>query len=467
MGVSKGVQVYAYIAATGCQVEFCVPKNTIVRNQLNQWSNDHLEVDSHNINGPFNYVGRFSFRVTRDGEELTSQWVNINTATGNLENGTMNSLAHTPSIVTDRIVITYGFYDAGSGKVGLPSSDQCYVTVTLNCSNWMGTLAPTGSSQADKPFSHFVLPAAHDVGMNSMQNTDTILQHSPDQLLKLLALSVPLIGTVFGTWAQGLSSDIIYGLAITQKDSLASMLAVGARYFEFRPAHLHKYILPLNIIPDKLYFMHACIPGMAYEQFLQDTVYFLSTHPSEIIVVQLRQDGVLSGCEPPSDSELQTYLDNALKSVNNSIAHGTLHDMRNLTTAQLRSQQKRLILFPATDVYSTYTDAGNATLNGDSIIAEYEKMNPDTEKGKALTNIQCQATASNIKEVLQYSVVASNASTSCLMATKAICDTKTLPWIRKNALEKLPAEQLTVIMNDFIDGATVDTAVELSRERLG
>ena len=110
--------------------------------------------------------------------------------------------------------------------------------------------------------------------------------------------------------------------------------------------------------------------------------------------------------------------------------------------------------------------AANATLNGDSIIAAYEKLEPEQQKGHALTNLQCQATASEITDVLVYSVTSPKASTSCLMSTKAICDTKTLPWIRENTLGRLQAEELVVMMNDFIDGATVDVAVELSKKRL-
>ena len=44
---------------------------------------------------------------------------------------------------------------------------------------------------------------------------------------------------------------------------------------------------------------------------------------------------------------------------------------------------------------------------------------------------------------------------------------KTLPWIRANALGYLQADKNIVIMNDFIDGATTDTSIGSSRQRLG
>jgi hypothetical protein len=81
-------------------------------------------------------------------------------------------------------------------------------------------------------------------------------------------------------------------LAITQKDTLPNVLSIGARYFEFRPAYLHNAIRAGHPIPDELYFSHSAIPGMQYDEFLHDTVEFLIQHPEEIVVVQLRWDGV-------------------------------------------------------------------------------------------------------------------------------------------------------------------------------
>ena len=81
--------------------------------------------------------------------------------------------------------------------------------------------------------------------------------------------------------------------------------------------------------------------------------------------------------------------------------------------------------------------------------------------------VQCQATASNIPKAVVYSVLEAGASTSCLLATKPICDSKTLPWVKNNALRACGNNDLVVVMNDFFDGATADVAMELSRQRLG
>jgi hypothetical protein len=465
---SKGVQCYSYIAAPGCQIEFDVPGANVVRNRLSTYCSDHLEVDKSKIHGVFNFTGTFSFKVTQNGNQIAYESVNINALTGDLQAGTLKTMENQTSIVANDVIVSYGFYDAGPGIAGLPSSHQCYVTVTPNYCNWMGQVAPPGSAQASKPFSKFFLPAAHDIGMNSMQSADVVITSSAlvDCLMKINPIFAKITGTMAHDAVMAIAPNIIRGLAITQKDSLTTILGIGARYFEFRPAYLYKAIRSTSAIPDKLYFSHSAIPGMAYEQFLHDTVQFLVAHPSEIIVVQLRWDGVPADCAHPSDQDLADYLNAALAGSNGQLTAGSLDDMRNLTIEQLREQRKRLILFANVDSYSTYTDDGNATLTGDGIVTEFQKVSPTVQANHAFTNLQCQATATNIPDAVAYSVVAANADSSVLLATKPICDSKTLPWVIANGGTLVDTE-LVVVMNDFFDGATADVAIEWSRKRLG
>ncbi|KAH8764019.1 PLC-like phosphodiesterase [Hyaloscypha finlandica] len=436
---SKGVQCYSYIAVPGCEIVFSVPGTKLPKTQLRVFSSDHLEVDKKNIKGPFNFSGIFSFRVTQNGNQITFQDVGINVLTGDNDSGSMKTMGNQTSVVTNDVIVTYGFYDAGPGTAGLPSSDQCW----------------------------FFLPAVHDVGMNSMQNSNAVISSSA--LVDVLVQLSPVFGKIAGMMSHdavmAIAPNIVQGLAITQKDTLPTMLSIGARYFEFRPAFLHKVIRPNHPIPDELYFSHSAIPGMAYAQFLHDVVAFLVAHPAEIVVTQLRWDGVPADCARPSDVDLANYLNRALADSHGSVVAGNEDDMRNLTIDQLREQRKRLILFANSDSFSTYTDPGNATLNGDSIIAEFEKISPQSQAGKPFTNLQCQATATNIRDAVVYSVLAAGADSSCLMATKPICDSKTLPWITANA-GRLVDGQLVVAMNDFFDGATADVAIEWSRRRL-
>ena len=74
---------------------------------------------------------------------------------------------------------------------------------------------------------------------------------------------------------------------------------------------------------------------MAYDAFLTDLVSFLVSRPTEIIVVQLRWDGVPNECARPSDQEQREYLDAALKPTNGSLLAGNLDDLRNKSIGQL------------------------------------------------------------------------------------------------------------------------------------
>ncbi|KAK4149930.1 PLC-like phosphodiesterase [Chaetomidium leptoderma] len=470
---SKGVHTFTYIAVPGCSIELSVPGQRRTISELNRFSDIALEVETSAIQSFFDKRGRFTFKVFRHGHQITEQWIDVNAITGNASGGTMESIANTPSIFHgDDLVISYGLYEAGKGHDLLPNRHQCYVTVTPNYSNWIRDVAPPGSDLENKPFTRLVLPAAHDVGMNSMASCEAVFGRLGGAVVSTLINDNRILGKL----ADKLSADaialiapnIVFGLAITQKDSLDAILRIGARYFEFRPAHLHSALIPSGALPDRLYFQHSAIPGMAYDAFLRDVVAFLRAHPDEIVVVQLRWDGVPDDvCAKPSRDEKRRYLDEALQQADGGIVAGNLEDMRRLSIGQLRRERKRLIMLDSVDSLSTYTDEGNATLNGDSILEALPRMlTADNQRGKAFVNIQCQATPSNITKAVVYSILESSVTTSCLLATKGLCDSKTLPWCRDNVLRACDLDRLVVMMNDWIDGATSHVAVELSRQRL-
>ena len=469
---SKGVNAYTYISVPGCSIELSVPGQTVTISDLNRFSNTALEVEAFAIKSFFDKRGRFTFKVFLHGNQITEQWIDVNAITGNASGGTMESIANTHTIFHDDKCISYGLYEAGEGHNLLPSRHQCYITVTPSFANWIGSVAPPGSDLENRPFSRLVLPAAHDGGMNSMDSCNAVFQRVGGAVVGTLIndnrILTQLADKVSHDAIALIAPNIVFSLAITQKDSLDSMLQVGTRYFEFRPAHLHRSLIPTGALPDRLYFQHSAIPGMAYDAFLRDIVGFLRAHPTEIVVVQLRWDGVPEACAKPSDDEKRQYLDEALRQANGEIVAGNLDDMKRSSIGQLRRDRKRLIMLDSVDSLSTYTDEGNATLNGDSIVEALPRMlTADNQRGKAFVNIQCQATASNIPKAVVYSVLEASVTTSVLLATKGVCDSKILPWCRDNVLRTCELDQLVVMMNDFIDGGTADVAVQLSRQRLG
>jgi hypothetical protein len=259
--------------------------------------------------------------------------------------------------------------------------------------------------------------------------------------------------------------DIIYGLAITQKDTIPAMLALGARYFEFRPASLMPIFQDVSPVPNKPHFEHACIPGLAFDDFLDQQTHFLDTHPTEIVTIHIRWDNIVSQCRKPTMPEISAYLDAACSRASTTLTWGG-SECFSQPIDTLRESGKRLIVLIEAPKYDSWTATAYATLQAKPILAQFESMTTAGQESTDLTILQCQATSQSIKEVLVYSVMASNASTSCLTSTKGALDRETLPWIRNNVMERLQAEKLLVVMNDFIDGATTDTVVESSRRRL-
>jgi len=304
-----------------------------------------------------------------------------------------------------------------------------------------------------------------------MESTDLALQGAGTSFIAQGLQMIPIVGgIVSGLLSLGVTSslvsNIIYGLAITQKESLEDMLAIGARYFEFRPGRFPPGVRAATSLGDHFYYMHACIPGIRYDEFLARTLVFLQQHPNEIVVVQLRGDGILGQIEQPSQQDKDRILADEVQRVGGGITVGNSSDMQSMTIDQLREQGRRLIVLDGVDQYSSYDDNAYSTLDGDTIVNALNGMSAEKQRGKAFTLLQCQATATNKGDALRYSIVSSNASTSLLMSSKAVCDMKTHPWLWDNVREKFTEEQLVVLMNDFFDGATADLARELSEERL-
>jgi hypothetical protein len=466
---SKGILCFTYLAVDGVEVEYSVPNQNVKQAAQHDFAIDHLEVDKKNL-GTFSVTGKFEFVVRREDRELTRQWVSVNALTGKLSDGTINSMDQTPSIFAEDLVITYGFYDAGPGHAGLPKQHQCYVTVTRNYENWMRDTIPQDADISDRPFSRMVLPSSHDIGMNSMATSLALLKNAGTGVIKeVLGRELPHVFDVLNKVGDGavnrIAPDIIRALAITQKDSLDTILKIGARYFEFRPAKCHRQMQRVSPLEDTWYFQHGAIPGMLYRQFLVDVIQFLQDHGDEIVVVQNRWDGVPGDCPRPNDDEMREVLDDVLR--DKDLQVGDEGDMRGKSIRDLRNEKKRLIVLQNVGQVSNYDDVANATLTGDSMVDKLNGMAGNPPSGHAITLLQCQATSTNIRDVIIASVVDSDVSTSPILATKPVCDNKILPLLRGDTGRNLTREDgVMVVMNDFFDGGTADVAIGMCRDRL-
>ncbi|KAG0259914.1 hypothetical protein BGZ95_004548 [Linnemannia exigua] len=466
---SKGISIYSYISVEGYEVEFTVPAASILNTSNDNFTPKNLEIDSSHIPG-FHFVGRFQWSVLLHGQVVASAYNNINSMTGKISGGTMTATVDFVPITTDNAIITYGFYAAGRGSVGLPCRHQCYVTICSKDNiSWMGAVAPPGSPAAQKPFSRFVLAAPHDNGMNSMTSCNAFFTAANADIVSDMKEHLPCL-RFFDHLPDHLLlrrlPNIVYGVAITQKKEIPLMLHLGARYFEFRPAKLLPIIRKVSSLPDKYYFQHSCIPGLAFDEFLSQQVTFLDDNPTEFVVIHIRWDGIVSKCERPSLQVIEDMLNEACsQTTQHSLTWGG-RDCFAQSIDSLRESDTRLICVINAEKYDSWTAKAYATLTPEPILERFEAMNTVGQEGTDLTILQCQATSQSIKEVLVYSVLSAHAATSCLTSTKAHLDAQTLPWIRKNALDRLQADKTIVVMNDFIDGATTDTAIQLSRRRL-
>ena len=89
---SKGIAVYSYISVEGYTVEFAVPTVSVTNTAADNFTSKDLEVESSNLEGRFNFTGRFEWKVhDQHGTVVGTAFNNINSMTGNLDGGSMTS----------------------------------------------------------------------------------------------------------------------------------------------------------------------------------------------------------------------------------------------------------------------------------------------------------------------------------------------------------------------------------------
>lgn len=93
----------------------------------------------------------------------------------------------------------------------------------------MGIVAPNNTAAAKQPFSTFVLAAAHDAGMNTMDGIRIVTGGTVLPIF-LAGLSVLLPIPGIASLLHSKASNIMVDLAMTQKDSFTSMLDNGVRW---------------------------------------------------------------------------------------------------------------------------------------------------------------------------------------------------------------------------------------------
>ncbi|KAJ7576128.1 PLC-like phosphodiesterase [Mycena floridula] len=429
--VSKGISFYTYISKSipKASVEFFVPGQESTVTSANNFARSKV---------------------------ITEQYNNINSFTGNLKGGTMTDIMSTPMVITTDHIVSFGFYDAGVALEDITGRHQSWVCVTKNQSKWMEDLAPVASDAAKKAFSKFLLPGAHDSGMNTMDTIKALTAAAiPSNLKKDLGSLIAALPEADATLEK--LNNILLAFGITQKESITNMLKLGVRYFDFRPAGLHSLWKSSD---EGIYHTHGFLPGMSITKFLNEIVSFLTDNTNEIIVVRISRDGISSGCKIPEMATLDDLYKAAIK--DSGIVIGDASSLEK-SIETLRTNKERLIILNGGSKADSYNEAAYTTLTAEPIITCFELM---SNISQTITVLQCQGTPTLIGLVQAYAVAYANSATSPLMETKARFDLRTLPWVLNHAVKKFSADHNLIIMNDFIDGATCDVAIQLSEERL-
>lgn len=116
--------------------------------------------------------GSFSFSTTTHTPQSFTQSINFVTGSAS---GPLDTLMNTPSIIGADSALSYGMFDAGTGKgTGLTNQDQIYAYLTGPQRGWMGALASANPAVRQAPFASFVLPGAHDAGMFDLTQVDIL-----------------------------------------------------------------------------------------------------------------------------------------------------------------------------------------------------------------------------------------------------------------------------------------------------
>lgn len=150
---------------------------------------------------------------------------------------------------------------------------------------------------------------------------------------------------------------VLANISNTQKDTITSQLNIGIRFFDMRPGWCFHDVIHTK--RDLMHHQHAIVPGCTYEDFLTQIFDFLATHPSEIVVVELKDDGfviredrfredklVVHNMVPSVEElekEMQHARDAAKEPGAKEIVVAGPADM-NKTIGQLIQEKRRLIL---------------------------------------------------------------------------------------------------------------------------
>lgn len=510
--VSEGYEIEIKKADAGKKDNPDVVK-TIVGHSPLQISKESHDIDSALTS--FMYEGKFQFIARKNGQELFERSIRVNSITGNIDIEDIANLK-IPSRVEQNYSLSFGLYDSDSGTASLipdaiktlskfsldtkkwiddvqneiksgklkvsqlTNRHQFYATLTPNMKQWQKEIFDEYKAKHGKlddlPFSKLFLPGSHDAGMY--------------------------------TYLPGPISDF----ANTQRDTTLKQLELGSRYFDFRPGKIrpdykkafeeiiqkrdsftdyYKNVLDyyknlfmtfsatvMQPFVGEIRHIHAFIPGDTFQNFISEIISFLEANQSEIVVVQLANDGFMSSTmiETPNKSQLLSEIQDLLN--NTTIKIGDKANLKESVQKILDADKRLIILFREDDaqLVDTYTD-DYASYDSQIVIDNFNRINFSDEKDKDYFKFQHQLTANGVFGAMLRVVTSIpgrfslnplepvNIFLSPLWSTKPGCDQRSYEWLLKN-LNYTSRQVLMVGINDFYDNAFTQVAKTISKMRL-
>ncbi|TWP53699.1 hypothetical protein FKR81_02780 [Lentzea tibetensis] len=402
----------------------------------------HLEVDSGGLSI---FESSKEVRLTVEAEgEVVGYTQLIDTRWPKLNDGPFSNTYTTPSgifqTIGGRIGVSYGFGD-NSGHDGV--SSVVYVTVTPEYSGWMGQLVAAHPELADRPFSDIVLPGAHNAGMTQPGGQAV---HEVNVLRDNDVLPLPKIIPNFV--ARDLIATATINSAFTQKDDLETMLALGIRFFDFRPG-----VFQGN---PTLRHVHNVVPGQGLLRFLQTLLQWLRDHPTEIAVVKLSNSGV-DAAALPAEGAVERCVQDAFRTA--VVDRGDATDLTR-TTSELLHSRKRLLVIGNDHCYGSWNNTYRTT-DPQIVLDALKKMTASGQDGMDHTvmELQTSGTDDGVK------TGAKNTAAGELIKMKPYFGSVLYPWVRQDAATAFPSGTL-VLSDDFADGALTRLAIDVTTSRL-
>lgn len=365
---------------------------------------------------------------------------------------------------SDSYVMNYGVSHAAP-----PLGDQAYIYTGYRNSTWMSDLAKAYPSTK---IGDLLLPGAHDAGMYQIDVSETA-----DAVGKMCGSSSVLDAICKEVGGGKLGLQLLANLSLTQKDTAENQLEFGTRFFDFRPAY------PKGSSVTIARHLHNFIPGVLFQEFLQDVNSFLTENPGEIAFIQITINGIdEKEFQPLSQSEVEQFLTENIDSQVGYDLTDSIAGYKDKLLADIAKSGKRAIAIFHPDpaqVNDSYSDeAYQASLTDPQSVIDALTSTLHRKGNYQYTVLQLQDTGSGAipkyaEDIEEHIAAWANdlffsGTGNILQATKPIFDNATYQWlIQPDTVAALKQQSNPVILlNDFVESALASHAIGLTKSRL-